>query len=177
VLNCLTCPPEPICDPTCELELPANPGAQRLSEGVGLGALDVESPAGSYIVFERGGALEPLQADLLIDLLLPAAGKAGTREEKETPRELYLTGRGPNPVRDATTIEFGLDRPTDVQLAIYDVAGRAVRRLVAERLNAGVYARTWDGRDDQGAVLASGVYLAKLTAGRRALTQKVVVAK
>jgi len=64
----------------------------------------------------------------------------------------------PNPFNPQTRIEFALDRAMPVELAIYDVAGRLVTRLVHEHLAAGEHAVTWDGRTDRGARAASGHY-------------------
>jgi alkaline phosphatase len=60
---------------------------------------------------------------------------------------------------------------------IYDAAGRRVRTLVDRPLGAGTQAIPWDGRDERGAQVASGVYFAKLTAGAAELRSKVVLVR
>jgi hypothetical protein len=65
----------------------------------------------------------------------------------------------PNPFRSYGTIHFGISRPTDVSLAVYDVRGRLVRVLLDERvLPAGEHRVNWDARDDGGHDVSSGVY-------------------
>lgn len=72
----------------------------------------------------------------------------------------------PNPFRSSTRIAFSLEAAADVELAIYDVAGRLERRLVtASRREAGNHVISWDGTGDTGRPVASGRYFARLRAG------------
>lgn len=71
----------------------------------------------------------------------------------------------PNPFNPRTTLRFDLPGSALVHLAIYDLRGRLVRSLVDEELMPGAHATTWDGRDDTGAHVASGTYLARIDAG------------
>lgn len=73
-------------------------------------------------------------------------------------------------------IRFALGTPGNVRLAIYDVTGRLVRRLVDGPREAGRYAEPWDRTDDRGSVVSAGVYLARFEATGTSNTQKVVVA-
>ena len=62
-----------------------------------------------------------------------------------------------------------------VQLAIYDPSGRLVRQLVQGPVGTGAQSVVWDGRDNQGRSLGSGVYFARITIGDFAGTQKVTL--
>jgi len=73
----------------------------------------------------------------------------------------------PSPSSGPTRLSFALAQPAHVSLALYDVQGRAVRRLVDEMLPAGPVARTWDGTNDEGRAMAPGRYFARLIAGSR----------
>jgi hypothetical protein len=73
-----------------------------------------------------------------------------------------IFGASPNPFNPQTTITFTLERPGRVDLLIYDVAGRLVKRLVDVRLGAGEYEVKWDGRDQFGNPLESGTYFFRL---------------
>jgi hypothetical protein len=76
-----------------------------------------------------------------------------------------LHGAAPNPFNPRTEVVFELPRPATVSLRIHDLAGRLVRSLArGEGLPAGRHARGWDGRDDAGRGLPSGVYLVELRA-------------
>ena len=68
----------------------------------------------------------------------------------------------PNPFNPQTTVRFELDRDGSAALEIYDLNGRRVRTLVNGHLTAGGHRATWNGRDDAGHSLASGVYLVRL---------------
>jgi hypothetical protein len=68
----------------------------------------------------------------------------------------------PNPFNPSTDIRFELDRAARVQLEIFDSRGHRVRRLMQDTLPAGSHGRTWNGFDDAGRRVASGVYHARL---------------
>ena len=91
-------------------------------------------------------------------------------------RSIQLLPNQPNPFNPRTTLRFELAKPGAVDLRLYDVAGRLVRTLCdgREALPAGRHAVAWDGTDDGGRQLPSGVYLGRLSAGgettARALT-------
>jgi len=81
----------------------------------------------------------------------------------------------PNPFNPRTCISFSIARPGEVVLRIYDVAGRQVRVLVEERKEAGEHAVFWDGCDDRGTSLPSGVYFCRLVAPGLRETRKMVI--
>jgi hypothetical protein len=83
----------------------------------------------------------------------------------------------PNPFNPTTTIAFALSEDTDVSLLVYDVGGAVVRRLVSSNLPAGNYTSSWDGTDDAGHRVASGIYFYRLTAGDFKSTRKMVLLK
>ena len=96
------------------------------------------------------------------------------REAGSHPTQLVLRRNVPNPFSDATTLRFELPRATRVELTIYDVQGRRVRQIVSGTLEAGSYERTWDGRDDSGAPVASGAYFCWLRTTERNLKRTVL---
>ncbi|MFO7653113.1 MAG: FlgD immunoglobulin-like domain containing protein, partial [Candidatus Krumholzibacteriia bacterium] len=73
-----------------------------------------------------------------------------------------LHGARPNPFNPRTTVVFELARGADVSLRIFDLRGRLVRRLHQGPLAAGRHELLWNGRDDAGRELGSGVYLFRL---------------
>jgi photosystem II stability/assembly factor-like uncharacterized protein len=82
-----------------------------------------------------------------------------TTEVTEGPREqAWLSGNAPNPFRDHTSLRLELTAPGVLDVAIFDVTGRQVRRLASGRREAGIHTITWDGRDDAGHRVAAGVY-------------------
>jgi hypothetical protein len=83
----------------------------------------------------------------------------------------------PNPFNPTTTIEFSLARQENVTLAVYDVTGRLVKMLLDEPKAAGRYQQVWEGRDNAGAPLASGVYFLRMNAGTKSFVRKMVMLK
>ncbi len=82
------------------------------------------------------------------------------------PEAFRLRGNWPNPFNASAVIAFDVARTAPVRLVVYDVLGRHVRTLHSgETLAAGHYRTAWNGRDDEGRSVASGVYLYRLTAG------------
>ena len=75
---------------------------------------------------------------------------------------LSLAISGANPAPGAIAFRYSLPRRTDVRLRVYSVTGRLVRTLVHAPADAGEWTAPWDGRDDRGAGVASGVYFARL---------------
>jgi hypothetical protein len=86
----------------------------------------------------------------------------------------------PNPLVGQTTLRFVLPAEGPVELGIYDVAGRRVRTLMRPgdgTVAAGVHTARWNGTDEHGARVASGVYFARLRAAERGVVRRIVVLK
>jgi flagellar hook assembly protein FlgD len=83
----------------------------------------------------------------------------------------------PNPFNPQTTIAFSVKERGMVYLKIYNVAGQLVRTLANEQFAAGAHKKVWDGRDDAGQAVSSGVYFYKLVAGSFTDTKKMVLLK
>jgi hypothetical protein len=85
----------------------------------------------------------------------------------------------PNPFNPATTIEFSIpeDHRGAVRLRIYNMLGEVVRELVAGELAPGNYRQVWDGLDNSGRRLASGLYIYQLCAGNFSATRKLLLMK
>jgi hypothetical protein len=83
----------------------------------------------------------------------------------------------PNPFNPSTWIRFGIPSSARVRIVVYDVQGRTVRTLIDEDLAAAMHEVTWDGTDDTGSRVASGIYFCKLDALDQSLTRKVMLLK
>lgn len=82
----------------------------------------------------------------------------------DAPRSLLaLLPNRPNPFNPRTTLRFTLPEAGPVLLDIVDLRGRRIRALVDDRLEAGLHERLWDGTDDSGAAVASGLYFSRLS--------------
>ncbi len=83
----------------------------------------------------------------------------------------------PNPFNAQTTVRFEIGEAARVQLDIFDVSGRRVRRLFEGSLQPGSYNYIWDGRDDRNEGVASGVYFLNFSAGNYFRAEKMVLSK
>jgi hypothetical protein len=87
-------------------------------------------------------------------------------DEQSIPGSYALFQNHPNPFNPVTAISYELPEGTMVRLAVYNLQGREVARLVEGYEQAGMYEATWDGRDSDGHIVPSGIYVARLaTAG------------
>jgi len=87
----------------------------------------------------------------------------------------------PNPFNPVTTIRFqvpGSDGALPVRLELFDVTGRRIRTLIrGEEGSPGAYTVGWDGRDDRGTTVASGIYFYRLRAGVHQATRRLILSK
>ncbi len=81
------------------------------------------------------------------------------------PRELALYQNFPNPFNPQTEIRFGLPRTAHVVLKIYNVIGEEIRTLADNYVEAGFHSISWDGKDETGRDLPSGIYVYRLYVG------------
>jgi hypothetical protein len=93
------------------------------------------------------------------------------------PDRFVLHQNYPNPFNPFTNIKFDLPHAAPVRLDIYNILGRRVKTLINDVYRAGFHSVIWNGTDDDGHSIASGVYFYRLTAGDRAATRKMVVLK
>jgi hypothetical protein len=95
----------------------------------------------------------------------------------EKPAMFALKKPYPNPFNLTTMIGYSLPKTGPVSLVIYNSSGQKVRTLVNQTQDAAQYATLWNGRDDSGIPVASGIYFCRLTAGRLKQMEKMVLMK
>jgi hypothetical protein len=94
------------------------------------------------------------------------------------PQTFYLRANFPNPFNPTTTIHYGLAEATTVELAVYDILGQRVRTLVhAPSQAAGFYSATWDGLDQAGKAVGTGIYFYRLQTPQFTRTQRMTLLK
>ena len=99
-----------------------------------------------------------------------------------TPKETVLLPNYPNPFNPETWMPYHLAHAADVQIAIYDTKGAVVRQLDLGHQSAGYYtdrakAAYWDGRNESGESVASGIYFYQLRAGDYTTMRRMVIVK
>ncbi len=95
----------------------------------------------------------------------------------EMPTNFGLHQNYPNPFNPSTNIRIELPEESFTELFIYDLLGRSVRTLLMEDRSAGVFQITWDGRDDEGKLVNSGIYFYRVAAGDFTKTMKMILIK
>ena len=135
------------------------------------------NPIANLAPLHRLKAKNP-DVDIDIDIGAVAAAPAAPMLSVET----LLLPNYPNPFNPETWIPYQLAKPVDVTMSIYSVDGRLVRTLALGYQSAGVYrsrnrAAHWDGRNNVGERVASGLYFYTFTAGDFTATRKMIIRK
>lgn len=91
--------------------------------------------------------------------------------------EYELAQNFPNPFNPETSISYSLERESFVNLEVYNLLGQKVKSLVSVKQKAGKHSATWDGTDESGKVVSSGIYYYKIQAGNFTENRKMVFLK
>ena len=107
-----------------------------------------------------------------------SAATLGTDVSSETlPNRFGLKQNYPNPFNPTTEIAFTLDQTADVNLSIYNMLGQKVKTLTNGSKNAGTHTLQWNGLDEMGQNVSTGIYLYRLTSGSKSITKKMAFMK
>lgn len=103
----------------------------------------------------------------------------GVEEEADQhfPKVFNLHQNSPNPFHSTTSIQYAVAKPTTVNLRIYNVAGQVVRTLANAPQKPGYYTMEWDGRDENGQMVAPGVYFYRLETEQFKNTKKLILVR
>ena len=99
----------------------------------------------------------------------------GSVEVVSLPQEFALLQNFPNPFNASTAIRYRLPEASEVKLGVYNLLGQEVRRLVDGEVGAGTHSVLWDGRDEDGKPVGSGIYFSRLKVGEIVRTRKAVL--
>lgn len=127
---------------------------------------------------DEGYTLEGLKA--LIDSVNAGLGKYGAKyaqEMIEQPVEYKLYNNYPNPFNPATTIKYSLAENSLVTLKVYNTMGQLVKTLVNKHQSEGSHSVEWDGTNDGGVRVTSGVYIYRISAGNFNAVNKMILLK
>ena len=125
------------------------------------------------VVFVQDNTSKTVQNAEVIEVgILTGVGDRG-----EVPAVFSLGQNFPNPFNPTTTIAYNVAHESFVTLTVYNLLGQEVRTLVADLRAAGSHSAVWDGRDDAGREVPSGVYLYRMNAGRFQDTRRMVLVR
>jgi len=130
--------------------------------------LKLHAPTRTLVAGTHGRSMHSIDLDTVTGI---------DTQEIETGKTVSSLSNYPNPFRPATTVAYHLSRPADVTLTVYDVAGRVVRTLERGSRAAGLNEVRWDGRNEDGRLVAAGTYFAALEARGEFVTTKMNLVK
>ncbi|MEA1987134.1 MAG: GLUG motif-containing protein [Candidatus Marinimicrobia bacterium] len=93
------------------------------------------------------------------------------------PKEFSLNQNYPNPFNPSTTIEFAIPKMTDVNITIYNILGQRIKTINMREKQAGIYKIIWNGENEFGQVVSTGIYFYKIIAGKNSDIKKMVFMK
>ncbi len=119
-------------------------------------------------------------SDLSVDAVVQELGKFAVFYNPEhitVPKRVELLQNYPNPFNPVTTIKFGLPNEGTVKLTVYNLLGQRVKELVNESKGAGYHYVVWNGTDELGKSVASGIYLYRLNTENGSRSGKMLLIK
>jgi hypothetical protein len=151
-----------------EVRFPSHPASPLVVDSTNvswLGNVVPSSLDGQLITIRRDGTAFLTQTQNIL----------GVHDEREGGDRMALAPPAPNPAHGPTMLRFRLETASHVTITIHDVAGRAVRRATLGRMGPGDQRWNWDGRGEDGRLVPSGIYLARLLVdGRRVAERRIV---
>jgi hypothetical protein len=147
-------------------------GYWRVNEGTGQTAADQTQHGNDGRLGSTSGGDSDDPAWVPVEDL--SVGIGDSELDAGRPLRFAVLPNHPNPFRFATQIRFDLPDAAAVELVVHDALGRSVKTLVRGLTPAGSHVVTWDGRDDGGRIVASGVYFVRIQSDGREVSRKIV---
>ena len=144
--------------------------------GMGMHTIELVDPAACYDPVTFTCQVNATARDDEFDAIWAEFDQLESLEET-IPAETALIGNFPNPFNPSTTIRYSIGAETQVTLKIFNTLGEEVATLVNEFQTPGVRSVVWNGRNDFGGTVASGIYIYRLTADNLVLTEKMMFLK
>jgi len=110
-------------------------------------------------------------------ILISSKSSSVAEEETGIPGYFELLPNFPNPFNNQTMIKYTLSKPAEVSLIIYNILGQKVRTLVQDEKQSGTMSVAWNGKDETGKEISSGIYFYRLKAGEYSQTRRMVLLK
>ncbi|MCC7431375.1 T9SS type A sorting domain-containing protein, partial [bacterium] len=136
-----------------------------------------EAGSGLFTKLASSKSLDETTAEGFLSSLLREKQSDKISENKILPTNFNLRQNYPNPFNPTTTIEFSLPTNAKVELTIFNTLGQKVQTLVSKNFEAGTHNVVWNGTDENGKQVSSGIYFYQLKAENFSETKKMVLLK
>jgi len=155
---------------------PANTGKKTIRGGSWGAGLDAEMRC-SYRPSVWGRYPNEYFGDTGLRVARTADVPATGIGSETAPKLAGIVSVSPNPFNPTTRIQYELDSRVPVSLSVFDVNGRLIKRLVDQTAGPGTFTTEWNGTNESGEHVSTGVYFCRLIAGSFTDTQKMVLLK
>ena len=119
-----------------------------------------------------------LKAFWISEMVDYLAGESNTVAIRENLNDIMMLGSNfPNPFSDQTSIHYSIKQPGKVRLDVYSASGKLIKTLVDKDLREGEYTCTWDGTDNTGRRLQSGLFIYKINLNGRTKSERMILLK
>lgn len=88
---------------------------------------------------------------------------------------IHIDSAYPNPFNNLVTFTFTINKPQDLEITVYNIQGQRIKTWATDRFQAGKHIIQWNGTNQTGKEVSSGIYFVRLTAGNRQYFQKMVL--
>lgn len=159
-----------------------NPAAGTIAPGDSLEVLLIADATGLQDSIYQATLVinsnDPVNGNLMAPYVTLEVGQVtDINDQSDLPKTFALNPNYPNPFNPTTTIAYQVPRQSDVRIEIYNMLGQRVRTLLNDRKEPGVYQAVWNGRNDSGVQVGSGVYLYRMVAGDYTQVRKMILMK
>lgn len=152
-------------------------GARSYSKTIAM-QLGENSPQGDYTFIAYIGTYPNDVMDSSSVIYMKTTLEKGSLTAGEAiPEMSELSENYPNPFNPSTTFRYGLSKPGQVTLRVYNVLGKLVKTIIDEHQTEGYHEVGWDGKNEAGATVASGIYVYRLTTGDFVETKRMLLLK
>ena len=112
----------------------------------------------------------------IVDITITVSDVLSSSPE-HLPKKLEISHAYPNPFNNSVSISFAMPNSKNVNLAIFDMRGRNIRQMNLGEIGTGFHKILWDGKNNLGSELPSGIYMAVLEVGEKLNIQKISLIK
>ncbi|MFC1509298.1 two-component regulator propeller domain-containing protein [Candidatus Omnitrophota bacterium] len=109
----------------------------------------------------------------MLSFTIKTGKQSSVESQNTTPAAIVITGIYPNPFNESTVIEVSIDTEDFANLSVYNLLGQKIKKLGANPISPGTHRILWDGKDNSGKAVSSGIYFIHLHAGGSVVTKKI----